>query len=212
MKILLPVLNKRVAEVLLPFAHAMLEGGDGEILLVGVVVVPTWKSLSEGAGEAQQRRLEIRDLLEEHPEMPLRVLGKVHVSHVPWTGVLEDISREKVDLIVFPWPGAREAFVLGERQDESGVEKYPVKFEIDELRCVYCGLCVEACPCDAIRMDSGIHMPPVEHRYEAILSREDLLSLGGPSVAPHGEAKDPDWREHQGKELGNVRALYGVRP
>jgi len=25
---------------------------------------------------------------------------------------------------------------------------------INLLRCVFCGLCVEACPCDAIRMDT----------------------------------------------------------
>jgi NADH-quinone oxidoreductase subunit I len=34
------------------------------------------------------------------------------------------------------------------------VEQYPVVFNIDILQCVYCGLCVEACPCDAIRMDT----------------------------------------------------------
>jgi NADH-quinone oxidoreductase subunit I len=32
-----------------------------------------------------------------------------------------------------------------------------VRYEIDTLRCIYCGLCVEACPCDAIRMDTYVH-------------------------------------------------------
>ncbi len=32
------------------------------------------------------------------------------------------------------------------------IEKYPVRFEIDILRCVFCGFCEEACPLDAIRL------------------------------------------------------------
>ncbi len=118
MRVLLPVVSKEVALLLLPFTHAMLEGREGEIILVGVVEVPEWKSLSEGAGEAQKRRQELRELVDEHPELPLRALERVHVAHVPWSGILEDIIREKVDLVALPWSGKKEAPMLGVDQNE----------------------------------------------------------------------------------------------
>jgi NADH-quinone oxidoreductase subunit I len=31
-------------------------------------------------------------------------------------------------------------------------EKYPESFVIDELRCIYCGMCEEACPVEAIEL------------------------------------------------------------
>ena len=49
-----------------------------------------------------------------------------------------------------------------------------------------CGLCVEACPCDAIRMDTGVHAHPTEQRYDAILGKNDLMSRGTPSIADAG--------------------------
>ncbi|MBN21416.1 MAG: NADH-quinone oxidoreductase subunit NuoI [Bdellovibrionaceae bacterium] len=39
----------------------------------------------------------------------------------------------------------------GERDDK---EKYPVRFEIDILRCCFCGMCEEACPKDAIKLSN----------------------------------------------------------
>ncbi len=62
----------------------------------------------------------------------------------------------------------------GEYADDP-IEKYPVKFVIDELRCVVCGFCVEACPKDAIRMDSGEHAPPSYERAAQIWDEKRLL-------------------------------------
>lgn len=47
--------------------------------------------------------------------------------------------------------------VAGE-SDDKGVEKFPLRFEIDILRCVFCGYCEEACPVDAIRMGHEVSM------------------------------------------------------
>ena len=94
----------------------------------------------------------------------------------------------------------------GERADATSIEKYPVRFEIDELLCVVCGMCVEACPCDAIRMDTGIHTPPVERRYEAYLTKENLLKLGGANISVQG-GSGADWRTTYAP-LGNVTAIY----
>ena len=94
----------------------------------------------------------------------------------------------------------------GERDDGSGIEKYPVRFDIDELVCVVCGMCVEACPCDAIRMDTGMHMPPVEHRHEALQSKDLLMARGARGIAIQGGA-GPDWRE-QYEELGEERWVF----
>jgi NADH-quinone oxidoreductase subunit I len=46
--------------------------------------------------------------------------------------------------------------VAGEDPDDP-IEKIPISFDIDMLRCIYCGFCVEACPKDAIRMDTGLY-------------------------------------------------------
>jgi len=88
--------------------------------------------------------------------------------------------------------------VPGERPDSN--EKYPVVFEIDELRCVVCGLCVEVCPCDALRMDTGVHAPPVSFRGDAVLAKLDLLKRGEPSTAVQG-GRGPNWRAEEKPEL-----------
>jgi len=87
--------------------------------------------------------------------------------------------------------------IIPAETNDAGVEKFPAIFEIDELRCVVCGLCVEACPCDAIRMDSGQHAPATETRAEGVIDKEEMLSLGAPSIAVQG-GSGADWRSSDG--------------
>ena len=58
-------------------------------------------------------------------------------------------------------------------------ERYARIYEINLSRCIFCGYCVEACPCDAIRMDTGIHMPPSTNRDHSLFDKETLLSIPG---------------------------------
>jgi len=41
---------------------------------------------------------------------------------------------------------------------------------------VYCGLCEEACPCDAIRMDTGIYEIAADKRSSFLVDKEFLLN------------------------------------
>lgn len=63
----------------------------------------------------------------------------------------------------------------GERENK---EKFPVTFEIDTLRCCFCGFCEEACPKDAIKL-STIYEMAVYDRQEGLYDKERLLVQRG---------------------------------
>jgi len=53
-------------------------------------------------------------------------------------------------------------------------EKYAAKFEINMLRCIFCGLCEEACPKDAIYL-SETFTPADYQRKQFVYNKQDLL-------------------------------------
>jgi NADH-quinone oxidoreductase subunit I len=53
-------------------------------------------------------------------------------------------------------------------------ERYPAVFEIDMLRCIYCGFCEEVCPEEAIVMSKEYDFN-FQHRADAIHGKDRLL-------------------------------------
>lgn len=84
-------------------------------------------------------------------------------------------------------------------------------FDIDQARCMYCGLCVEACPYDALHMGSNFEASQAR-RLDLVITKEDLIGREKhpstwfrPQLSREGydpfSGESKDWHE-AGRESG----------
>jgi len=65
-------------------------------------------------------------------------------------------------------------------------EKYAAKYEINMLRCIFCGLCEEACPKDAIYLSETF--APANFTRTGFIYGKDHLLIPNPVTEPEAYA------------------------
>jgi formate hydrogenlyase subunit 6/NADH:ubiquinone oxidoreductase subunit I len=92
------------------------------------------------------------------------------------------------------------------------IVEYPVRFDIDLGICVYCGYCVEVCPEDAIRMDTGILDVAAYSREQMRLDIHELMNPALRKPVQECSLKFPhECRHTAGHMKGSWEEVYGNR-
>jgi glycosyltransferase involved in cell wall biosynthesis/nucleotide-binding universal stress UspA family protein len=106
-KVLVPVLRGCETKSAIHAAHAI--AGDENVLLTGFIYVPEDQSLSTAAVDARKLRQTLKQLYKVKRGDKW---AQVHVSHNPWSDLVDVVKQEDIDLLLLEWPCHFEALKI----------------------------------------------------------------------------------------------------
>ncbi|HET7685125.1 MAG TPA: glucosyl-3-phosphoglycerate synthase, partial [Candidatus Limnocylindria bacterium] len=148
-RILLPLANPRTARDLVRIGAGIANGRQTEMTALGIVEVPEGVSLSEGAHQARTARRLLQRVLDFGDEEGVEIRTMVRIGRRAADGVIEAVSEEGTDLVIFGWGGpptpARQARAEAEATEAllSGAEPRPPSVFTPTIDAV-----VRESPCD----------------------------------------------------------------
>jgi len=116
-RVVAPLRQQDCQEDLLRLAQQLLPEAGGEILLLGVVLLPEGHPISDGALPAQACRQAMADLAARFPEAPVAIRPRVCVGYEVWTEVTGGLAETPAGLLLIPWDGPGQP-VLGVPADQ----------------------------------------------------------------------------------------------
>jgi len=120
-------------------------------------------------------------------------------------GVIED-DREEAEHFD-EWHPFEHYYMKGLDPLDARAKKMTYYYEINETRCLFCGLCVEVCPVEAIIMSHHFEMA-TDNRGETIYDKHKLLALGKTYMAELNERLD---KEAKAAGHGGLNDIAGTQ-
>jgi NADH-quinone oxidoreductase subunit I len=144
--------------------------------LTGGYLVTTMIGLGETVKTFVKQLFQIEDRLTvEWPEVEYQYSERFKGAHFLTKRPDGKVRCTACFLCATNCPAECITIVAGQSPD-NGIEKYPVRFEIDILRCVFCGYCEEACPVDAIRLGPEYSMAGLAGEDKWVYTKDYLLN------------------------------------